>query len=191
MKILANDKVSKLFLAYRVKLIKQDDLIFLVNSQKINLGSHLNWTLEQFSTLTDFRNDIEVVKYILQLEKQKLSWIKRIFFKDNILKLKVKRYLEILKFVKDGIDDINGAILKIRQPKMSAEMIQAGFNKLDFGDLGIARTIGEFEHIGTIQAYGLQMHVIIKSLDQLAAIKRCEKSHTEILEAQNKQKYRG
>lgn len=191
MKILANDKVSKLFLAYRVELIKQDDLIFLVDSQKINLGSHLNWTLEQFSTLTDFRNDIEVVKYILQLEKQKLSWIKRIFFKDNILKLKVKRYLEILKFVKDGIDDINGAMQKIKQPKMSSEMKQAGFDKLDFGDLGIARTIGEFENIGTIQAYNLQMHVIIKSLDQLAGIKRCEKAHTEILEAKNKQKYRG
>ena len=54
-------------------------------------------------------------------------------------------------------------------------MVQAGFGRLDFGDLGMARTVGEFEGVGTVEAYNLQMHIVIKSLEQLAAIKRCEK----------------
>lgn len=191
MKLKANDSTKKLFQAFGRGLIKQEDIINLVESRKVELGKHLNWTLEQFSTILTMSSDIEIVRFLLNLEKEKLSLPKRLFFKTDPLKINVKKYLETLKFAKDGITDISDAILNIKQPKMSADMMAAGFSKLDFGDLGIARTVGLFEGIGTIQAYNLQMHVIVKSLEQNAAIKRCEKNHQDILEAKSKQqKYR-
>lgn len=188
MKIIASDKVKKLFRGYGQGLIKQSDIIAMVDSRQVALGNHLLWTFDQFATLKECKSDVEVVSYVLSLEKKQLSFVKRLFFKENVLNLTVKKYIEILKFVKDGIIDIDKAISNIKQPKMSAEMKAAGFHKLNFGDLGIARTVGEFEHIGTLKAYDLPMHIIIKSLDQIAALKRCEKSHLEIMENKNKSK---
>jgi len=188
MKLKAGDKTKKLFFLFSSGVISQDDFINLVDSRKVNLGSHLNWTFEEFSTLLSFRSDIDIVKYLLEIEKSKLNYLNRLFFKTDINKIKVKKYLEVLKFAKDGIIDINNAILNIKQPEMSGEMKAAGFGKLSFGDIGIARSVGEFEHIGTIQAYSLQMHIVIQSLEQLAAIKRCEKAHQEILSNKSKDK---
>lgn len=191
MLIKKNDKVSKLFFYIHFGLIKNEELAKLVDARSVQLGQHLYWTLEEFATITSFKSDIEIVNYFLQKEKASLPKYKRIFFKSNSLKIKVAKYLDIIKFVKDSIEDINGAIGKIKQPPLSPEMSQAGFGKLNFGDLGMARTVGEFEGIGTIQAYNLPMHVIIQSLEQLAAIKRCEKVHQEIIEQKSKQqKYR-
>lgn len=182
-----NDKVSKLFFYIHFGLIKNEELAKLVDARSVQLGQHLYWTLEEFTTITSFKSDIDIVNYFLQKEKVSLPKYKRIFFNSNSLKIKVEKYLNIIKFVKDSIEDINGAIGKIKQPPLSPEMSQAGFGKLNFGDLGMARTVGEFEGIGTIQAYSLPMHVIIQSLEQLAAIKRCEKVHQEIIEQKNKQ----
>jgi hypothetical protein len=103
-------------------------------------------------------------------------------------KLKVKEYFQILKFARDGVEDIVKAISSIQQPKMSSEMKAAGYDKLNFGDLGLARTVGLHENIGTVEAYSLQMHIVIKSLDQLAATKRCDQAHTEIIKAKSKTK---
>lgn len=186
-----NDKVHKLFSYIHFGLIKQEELAKLVDARNVELGPHLYWTLEEFATITSFKSDIDIVNYFLQKEKATLPKYKRIFFNSNSLKIKVAKYLDIIKFVKDSVEDINNAISKIKQPTLSPEMMQAGFGKLNFGDLGMARTVGEFEGIGTIQAYDLPMHIIIQSLEQLAAIKRSEKAHQEIMEAKNKQqKYR-
>lgn len=191
MKLKSNDSTKKLFQAFGRGLIKQEDIINLVESRKIELGAHLSWTLDQFATITQLASDIEIVRYLLKIEKEKLSLPNRIFFKTNPLKINVKKYLETLKFAKDGVKDISDAIGNIKQPAMSAKMIQSGFGKLNFGDLGMARTIGAFENIGTLKAYELPMHLVIQSLDQNAAIKRCEQAHSEILEAEIKtKKYR-
>ena len=191
MKLKASDSTKKLFQAFSHGLIKQDDIINLVESRKIELGSHLSWTLDQFATITQITSDIEIVRFLLKIEKEKLHLPNRLFFKTNPLKIKVKKYLETLKFAKDSVKDISEAIASIKQPSMSAKILQAGFGKLNFGDLGMARTVGTFEGIGTIQAYSLQMHIIIQSLEQNAAIKRCEQAHSEILEAESKtKKYR-
>ena len=125
---------------------------------------------------------------ILKIEKEKLSLPNRLFFKTNPLKIKVKKYLETLKFAKDGVKDISDAISSIKQPELSPDMKAAGFGKLNFGDLGMARTIGSFENIGTLKAYDLPMHLVIQSLDHNAAIKRCEASHQEIMKANSQNK---
>jgi len=67
-------------------------------------------------------------------------------------------------------------------------MKAAGFDKLDFGDLGMARLVGDFEQVGTIAAYDLPMHIVIRSLDHSAAIKRCEQNHSRIMEEKSKLK---
>ena len=188
MKLKANDSTKKLFQAFSRGLIKQDDIINLVESRKIELGAHLSWTLDQFATITQLTSDIEIVRYLLKIEKEKLSLPNRMFFKTNPLKIKVKKYLETLKFAKDGVKDISDAISSIKQPDLSPDMKAAGFGKLNFGDLGMARTIGSFENIGTLKAYDLPMHLVIQSLDHNAAIKRCEASHQEIMKANSQNK---
>lgn len=184
----ANDSTKKLFQALGRGLIKQEDIINLVESRKIELGAHLSWTLDQFATITQLTNDIEIVRYLLKIEKEKLSLSNRLFFKTNPLKIKVKKYLETLKFAKDGVKDISDAIGNIKQPELSSDMKAAGFGKLNFGDLGMARTIGAFENIGTLKAYDLPMHLVIQSLDHNAAIKRCEAAHQEIMKANSQNK---
>lgn len=188
MKLRANDSAKRLFQAFGRGLINQQDIINLVDSRQIELGDHLYWTLDQFATITQLTNDIEIVSFLLKIEKQKLSLLKKLFFRTNPLKIKVKKYLETLKFAKDGVKDISDAISSIKQPAMSSEMKQAGFGKLNFGDLGMARTIGAFENIGTLKAYDLPMHLVIQSLDHNAAIKRCEKAHQDILGTKSKSK---
>lgn len=186
MKLKGSDKVKHLFVLYGAGIISQKEIESLVDTRNVNLGSHLSWTLEEFSTLTELKSDIEIVSYILKIRNKNLSLFKRLFIKKNVLNMRIDEYLSILKFAIDGVKDINAAISNIKQPTMSTEMQNAGFGKLNFGDLGMARTVGGFENIGTIQAYSLQMHIIIKSLEQLAAIKVCEKNHQEILEAKSK-----
>lgn len=188
MKLKASDSTKKLFQAFGRGLIKQEDIINLVESRKIELGAHLSWTLDQFATITQLTSDIEIVRYLLKIEKEKLSLPNRLFFKTNPLKIKVKKYLETLKFAKDGVKDISDAISSIKQPELSDKMKQAGFGKLNFGDLGMARTIGAFENIGTLKAYDLPMHIVIQSLEQNAAIKMCEKNHSDILEQESRSK---
>ena len=188
MKLKANDSTKKLFQAVGRGLIKQEDIINLVESRQVALGAHLSWTLDQFATITQLISDIEIVRYLLKIEKEKLSLPKRLFFKTNPLKIKVKKYLETLKFAKDGVKDISDAIASIKQPDLSPDMKAAGFGKLNFGDLGMARTIGSFENIGTLKAYDLPMHFVIQSLDHNAAIKRCEAAHQEIMKANSQNK---
>ena len=188
MKLKANDSTKKLFQAVGRGLIKQEDIINLVESRQVALGAHLSWTFDQFATITQLISDIEIVRYLLKIEKEKLSLPKRLFFKTNPLKIKVKKYLETLKFAKDGVKDISDAIASIKQPDLSPDMKAAGFGKLNFGDLGMARTIGSFENIGTLKAYDLPMHLVIQSLDHNAAIKRCEAAHQEIMKANSQNK---
>jgi len=188
MKLKANDSTKKLFQAFGRGLIKQEDIINLVESRKIELGKHLYWTLDQFATITQLANDIEIVRYLLKIEKDKLSLLNKILFKTNPLKINVKKYLETLKFAKDGVKDITDAISNIKQPELSDDQKNAGFGKLNFGDLGMARTVGSFEGIGTLKAYDLPMHLVIQSIDQNAAIKRCEKAHQDIMKENSKKK---
>ena len=188
MKLKSTDTVQTLYLLFSQGFVKQDDLNNLIDSRVVEMGQHLHWTLEQYSTITEIKNDYEIVKYILQLEKKKLSLWGRLWQPKDALKMKVGKYFDILKFVKDGVNDINTALSEIQQPKMSSEMITAGFGSLNFKDKGIARTIGQFENIGTIQAYDLQMHFIVDSLYQLAQIKTCEKNHQDLMEIKAKQR---
>lgn len=184
MKIRANDKVKKLYMLAGAGLITGDEILKIVEASKeINPHNHLEWTLEQFSTLSEIKSDLEVVKFILTIGKKK-KWP----FRKSVLRMPIKKYFEILKFARNGIEDICNALQNIKQPELSSEMRAAGFGKLDFGDLGIARTVGEFENIGTIQAYSLQMHVIIKSLSQKAGVARCEKAHQDIIEQKSQSK---
>jgi hypothetical protein len=188
MKLKSTDTVKTLYLLFSQGFIKQDDIDKLIDSRAVEMGQHLHWTLEQYSTITEIQNDYEIVKYILQLEKKKLSLWGRLWQPKDVLKMKVGQYFDILKFVKDGVNDINTALSEIEQPKMSSEMIAAGFGSLNFKDKGIARTIGQFENIGTIRAYDLQMHFIVDSLSQLAQIKTCEKNHQDLMEIKAKQR---
>ena len=71
MKLKANDRTKKLFQAFGRGLIKQEDVINLVESRKIELGAHLYWTLDQFTTITQLTSDIEIVRYLLKIEKEK------------------------------------------------------------------------------------------------------------------------
>ena len=188
MKLKANDSTKKLFQAFGRGLIKQEDIINLVESRKVELGAHLSWTLDQFATITQLTSDIEIVRYLLKIEKEKLPLPNRLFFKTNPLKIKVKKYLETLKFAKDGVKDISDAISSIKQPELSPDMKAAGFGKLNFGDRGMARTIGAFENIGTLKSYDLPMHFVIQSLGDNAVIKICEFNHQEIMKANSKSK---
>ena len=186
MKIRSKDKTKKLLRAYAFGLISKDDLLKLVDSQKVEMGEHLSWTLDQYSTIMELTNDIDIVKYILQIRGGKKNWLVRLFSSKNVVNMQAGKYLEILKFAKDGVEDIKKAISVIQQPEMSDEMKAAGFGRLNFGDLGIARLVGEYENIGTVSAYSLPMHVVIKSMTQLAALKCCEKRHSEIIENKSK-----
>ena len=188
MKIKSNDKVKKLLRAYAFGLISRDDLISLVDKKPVELGAHLSWTLNEFSTLTELTNDIDIVKFVLKLQGKNKGLLSKLFERKNVLSMPVAKYLSLLKLAKDGVNDINTAIENIKQPDMSAEMKAAGFGRLNFGDLGIARMVGDFENIGTVAAYSLPMHVVIRSMEQLAAIKRCEKEHQNIIEAKSKLK---
>ena len=188
MKLKANDSTKKLFQAFSRGLIKQDDIINLVESRKIELGAHLSWTLDQFATITQLTSDIEIVRYLLKIEKEKLSLPNRLFFKTNPLKIKVKKYLETLKFAKDGVKDISDSISSIKQPELSPDMKAAGFGKIDAGVDGIAYTIDAHTNITAIDAYTLPMHWVIKYLDYLAAIKRADVNHLEIMKANSQNK---
>ena len=188
MKLKANDSTKKLFQAFGRGLIKQEDIINLVESRKIELGAHLSWTLDQFATITQLTSDIEIVRYLLKIEKEKLSLPNRLFFKTNPLKIKVKKYLETLKFAKDGVKDISDAIGNIKQPKMSPMMVAAGYGKLNFGDRGMARAVGAYESIGTKEAYTLPMHFIILSLEDIAASKTCDANHSELMASNSQNK---
>lgn len=187
MRLKSTDSVKTMFLMFQQGFINQDELNSMIDARKVEMGKHLHWTLEQYATITELTSDYEIVKYILQLENKKLSLRERLVGKSDILNMQVGKYFDILKFVKDGVSDINTALSEIEQPKMSSEIISAGFGNLNFKDKGIARTIGAFENIGTVKAYDLEMHFIVDSLNQLAQLKTCENNHQDIMKLKAKQ----
>jgi len=188
MKLTTKDKASKLFQAFGSGLINQEDIIKLVDTRKVELGAHLHWTLEQFSTIAEQASDIKIVEYLLNLEKSKLPKWKQFFFKTNALKISVKKYLETLKLAKDSIEDINTAISNIKQPKLSDEMLSAGFGSLNFGLDGIADVVGAYIRLDSPSVYSLQMHYVISVLARSAAIKVCEKRHQDAMDEKSKLK---
>lgn len=172
------DKAVRLLQLVTAGLISIEQYRELISKAKKNteLGSHLMWTFSQFTEMSNLRSDLELVKYVLKINDK------------DILRITTNEYLSALKFASEGLADISNAIKKIQFPPMSAEKKQAGFDKLDFGDLGMARMIGEFEKLNTLQAYDLPMHFVIKSLDQMAGLRWCEHRHTEILTNKSKVK---
>lgn len=178
----SSDPIDRLFLLIGQGFVSSDDIIKMVDSRSIKMGEHLHWTFSQFWTLTQLKTDLERVNFLLSLKKEKVSLLSR--FKRN--RLTVGRYLDALKLIRDGIEDINTAMSKIEQPKMSGRMKAAGFGSLNFEDRGVARSVGAFEGIGTVAAYDLPMFFIINSLKDTAMIKICEKNHSDIMETENK-----
>jgi len=187
MKIKSDISVKTLLKKINSGIISQQVYLDLIEKAKIaDLGNHLEWTFDEYCQICESQNDVDIVKFLLERHKKTLPLLKRLTFNPNVLNLKAKNYLEIIKFAKYGIADIEIAMSQIKQPPMSKDMIQAGFKSLDFGTVGIARTVGSFEGIGTLQAFDLQIHLIIRSLSNMAQIKICEHDHTEILRLKNK-----
>lgn len=189
MKLKKKHNAIRLLRLFNAGLISADEYKNLVSkSKKQRFNSHLMWSLLEYAELSKCKNDIELISTALKIEKTSLSKIKRVFFNTKVQNLTVEQYLSTLRFVRDGIQDISEALNGISFPPMSAEKIQAGFNTLNFGELGLARTIAEFERTSTEQANDYPMHFIIKSLSQLAALKWCEHVHSNILTSKSKTK---
>lgn len=173
------DKISKLLTMMGAGLVSEADYLKLLkNSGKANFKNHLSWTLEEFDVLSQQASDIDLVKTVLQIEKSKLK-----FGRMNI-----NEYFQVLKYVGDGVQDINNGFASIEFPPLSSEQLQAGFGGLDFGILGLARTISEFARVDGIAVYNLQIHFILKTLAQLSQVRWAEKKHNDIIISKQKTK---
>lgn len=177
------DKAIKLLRFINIGIIKLDDYIALIDKVDGSFSDHLKWTLKEFESLSECKNDVELVECFLAIEKKKTGNRK---LKTTIAKLTVNDYLRALNYVREAMEDISTAISNIKQPPMSAEKRQAGFGDLNFGIQGMARSVAGFEMMRTIDVYDLSMSFIITSLSQSAAISVCEHKHSDIITKKNK-----
>lgn len=172
MKIKRNTPIKKLYRLLNAGLISRAHIDSLINSAKpIGLKFHLMWTLDEYSELLECSTDIEIIQKLYEIEKKSSTWLKA---KLLFVNLRAEKYFRIIAHARKGLEDISSALSMIEQPPMSNKQISAGFGNLSFGDMGIARTVGSFENIGTMEAYKLPMHMAIKSLSQLSQTKICE-----------------
>ena len=187
MKIKTDISVKKLFRLIGCGLIYSEQLEMLIEKQELKpLDNYLQWTFEEFCYISESENDMQLAERIIEVSLKNKGLLKKLTCKKKVFSMRAKKYLEILKFAKYTVSDIGEAFKNIQQPPLSQEARAAGFGNLSFGDLGIARSVGQFEGIGTIQAYDLQIHLIIKSLSQQAQVKQCEHNYNESLKRKTK-----
>jgi hypothetical protein len=177
MKLKSSDKVSKLYNLYASGVINADHVNGIIENKVASMGSHLDWSLKTFERLIAVESDAEIIRII----KGDGSF--------DVLNMPLGEYAELLNLVKRGMSDINEAISMIEHPPMSGKLIDAGYSSLNFGTMGIARSVAEFERMNTLQAYELPMLFVIKSLSQSAQVQMCKYRHDQLMELESKSKH--
>lgn len=178
----------------RLGVISKDDYEqLIVDSQRITICNHLLWTLDEFSYINSSASDIELLARTVEIENRNKRLVPRGLRKTKTEKLSVEIFLSSMNFCKFALSDITKAFELIKFPPLSDKQLAAGFGNLSFGENGIARMVGEFENIGTVEAFKLPMHFILSSIHQNAQIMMCRHREQELIRAEmeSKKRYKG
>lgn len=185
MKIKRSDNVRKLFVYIRLGKISAEQMNGLIDrGRKVRLGNYLEWTLDEFGYISQSKTDLTLLSRVLEVERKKAKWYRRIFPAKKIENMSVGKYLSLLNFCKFALSDIIGALEGIKFPELTDKQKAAGFGSLKFGENGMARMVGDFENIGTVEAFKLPMHFVISSIAQFAQLSICRAKEQELIMAE-------
>jgi hypothetical protein len=174
-----NDHFTRFYILMKAGILKEADYIRLKSqAPRVALPKNImSYTLDEyFGLLNAAKNgDISIVSYIFA--KQDKNFLKR---------LTVWKYFGILREVEEQFALIKRNFDAIPKPPMSQEAIQAGFDKLDFGDFGLLDYIAKRQHLTDEEAGKSILGFVIMKLQNDGKIAVCEWRMNELL----KKKYK-